>query len=79
MGFYINPGNGNFREIWNDDYIDKSGLISVINRSIDKKNRLSCVSRASGLYQQGDHRGYRTHKTKPHHCLIDFSMLPDPV
>lgn len=45
MGFYINPGNGNFREIRNDDYIDKSGLISVINKTIGRKNRLSCVSR----------------------------------
>ncbi len=45
MGFYINPGNGNFTEIRNDDYIDKSGLIAVLNQTIGKKNRLSCVSR----------------------------------
>ena len=31
MGFYINPGNENFRFIVNDENIDKSGLISVIN------------------------------------------------
>ena len=30
MGFYLNPGNENFRFIVNDEYIDKSGLISVI-------------------------------------------------
>lgn len=34
MGFYINPGNENFREIVNDEYIDKTGLISVINDTI---------------------------------------------
>ena len=45
MGFYINPGNENFREIVNDEYIDKSGLISVINATIGTKKRLSCVSR----------------------------------
>ncbi len=45
MGFCINPGNGNFKEIRNDDYIDKSGLIAVINITIGRKNRLSCVSR----------------------------------
>ncbi|MBR1636211.1 MAG: AAA family ATPase [Lachnospiraceae bacterium] len=45
MGYYINPGNENFKEIRNDEYIDKSGLISVINSTIGTKKRLSCVSR----------------------------------
>ncbi|MBQ7676831.1 MAG: AAA family ATPase, partial [Lachnospiraceae bacterium] len=45
MGFYINPGNENFRMIVNDEYIDKSGLISVINRTIGTKKKLSCISR----------------------------------
>ena len=45
MGFYINPGNENFKEILNDYYIDKTGLITVINNTLGKTNRLSCVSR----------------------------------
>ncbi len=45
MGFYINPGNENFRVIRNDYYVDKSGLISVINDTLGTWNRLSCVSR----------------------------------
>jgi len=45
MGFYINPGNENFRFIVNDEYIDKSGLISVVNKTINTKQMLSCVSR----------------------------------
>ena len=45
MGFYIDPGNENFRVIVNDEYIDKSGLIEVINDTIETKNMLSCVSR----------------------------------
>ena len=45
MGVYINPGNENFKEIRNDNYIDKSGLISVINKTIGTNKRLSCVSR----------------------------------
>ena len=45
MGFYINPGNENFKEIRNDEYIDKSGLISVLNKTIGTNKRLSCVSR----------------------------------
>ena len=45
MGFYINPGNENFREIVNDKYIDKSGLVAVINKTIGTNKRLSCISR----------------------------------
>ena len=45
MGFYINPGNENFRFIVNDEYIDKTGLISVINDTIGTKRMLSCISR----------------------------------
>ena len=45
MGFYINPGNENFRQILKDVYIDKSGLIAVINQTIETNRRLSCVSR----------------------------------
>ncbi|MBQ9242433.1 MAG: AAA family ATPase [Proteobacteria bacterium] len=45
MGIYINPGNEAFRVIRNDTYIDKSGLIGVVNRTIGKKNKLSCISR----------------------------------
>ncbi len=45
MGLYINPGDENFRQIRNDIYVDKSGLIGVINATIGKNNRLSCISR----------------------------------
>ena len=41
----MNPGNGNFKEIVRDDYVDKTGLVSVINGTIGRRNRLSCVSR----------------------------------
>lgn len=45
MGFYINPGYENFKEIRNDVYVDKSGLLSVLNETLGKSNRLTCVSR----------------------------------
>lgn len=45
MGIYLNPGNEGFRTARNGKYVDKSGMISLINRSLDTKRKLSCVSR----------------------------------
>ncbi len=45
MGNYINPGNSGFSEIRNDIYVDKTGLIGLINQTIDTPRRLTCVSR----------------------------------
>ena len=45
MGNYFDIGNQIFREIKDEDYVDKSGLIAVVNRTIHTRQRLSCVSR----------------------------------
>ena len=45
MGIYINPGNEAFRVKRNGTYIDKSGLIGVVNRSLGLPHKLSCISR----------------------------------
>ena len=45
MGVYINPGNTAFQGIRNDVYIDKSGLIHLINQTIETPRRLTCISR----------------------------------
>lgn len=45
MGTYVNPGNKAFAEIADKDYVDKSGLISVVNKTIGTKNKLTCISR----------------------------------
>lgn len=45
MGLYMNPGNLEFREMLNDVYVDKSGMLELINSSIDTPRRLTCVSR----------------------------------
>ncbi|MBQ9396628.1 MAG: AAA family ATPase, partial [Proteobacteria bacterium] len=44
MGIYINPGNKAFRVKRNGKYVDKSGLIGVVNRSVGQPNKLSCIS-----------------------------------
>ena len=45
MGTYLNPGNSGFARIRNDIYVDKSGLIALINQTIDTPRCLTCVSR----------------------------------
>ena len=46
MGIYLNPGNENFKEILKADiYVDKTMMISVTNKYIDKGNKFICISR----------------------------------
>lgn len=46
MGKYINIGNAGFSSVRNGEYVDKSGLISIINGTLFSERRLSCVSRS---------------------------------
>ena len=64
MGTYINIGNWGFQRARNGEYVDKSGLIAVINGSINTEHSFSCVSRcrrfgksmaAQMLYAYYDH------------------------
>lgn len=45
MGVYLNPGNSGFKVIRNGCYVDKTGLIGLINRTIGTKQKLTCISR----------------------------------
>lgn len=45
MGAYLNPGNNGFTSIIKTDYVDKTGLIGIINSRIDTKANLICISR----------------------------------
>ena len=45
MGTFINIGNEGFRSSRNSEYVDKSGLISVVNRTLFTRQRFSCVTR----------------------------------
>ena len=46
MGLYINKGNEGFRQIRNSEYVDKSGLIAVVNRTLFTCQKVSCVTRS---------------------------------
>ena len=45
MGAYVNPGNIAFDEINDENYVDKTMLISLVNERIRKKGKLICISR----------------------------------
>ena len=45
MGTYLNPGNSGFSEILDSGYIDKTGMIELINQRINTLNKLLCISR----------------------------------
>ena len=45
MGQYINLGNEGFQRIRNSEYVDKSGLIAVVNKTLFTEQCFSCVTR----------------------------------
>ena len=45
MGVYVNPGNEGFRQIVADEYVDKTGLIALVNTTIGRPRPLVCVTR----------------------------------
>ena len=46
MGTYINRGNCEFSDIVNSEYVDKTSLIPLINKTLNTECRYSCVSRS---------------------------------
>ena len=46
MGRYINRGNNDFSQALNSTYVDKTGLIAVINGTLFTEQRRSCVTRS---------------------------------
>ena len=45
MGIYVNIGNEAFLSSRKGEYVDKSGLIAVVNETLGTRFRFSCVSR----------------------------------
>ncbi len=45
MGTWLNPGNSGFERIIKGRYVDKTGMIGILNRAIGTPENLICVSR----------------------------------
>ena len=46
MGTYINLGKAGFQSARNSEYVDKSGLIAIVNKTLFTERRFSCVTRS---------------------------------
>ena len=45
MGQFIDRENYGFRCAINSNFIDKSGLLDILNRNMDSENKFMCISR----------------------------------
>lgn len=45
MGVFLNPGNEGFATALRSRYVDKTGLIGVVNKTLDTSDKLTCISR----------------------------------
>ena len=45
MSEFIDYGNSDFESVKNSKFVDKSGLLNVLNSNIDTEDRFMCISR----------------------------------
>ncbi|MCR4560368.1 MAG: ATP-binding protein [Bacteroidales bacterium] len=45
MSDFIDYGNYDFKRVKNSNFVDKSGLLNILNRNIDTENSFMCISR----------------------------------
>ena len=81
MGIYINIGNAGFQSARNGEYVDKSGLIAVMNGTLFTERRFGCVTRcrrfgksmaAKMLY------AYYDHSCDSRSLFADLGIAHDP-
>ena len=81
MGTYINIGNAGFQRARNSEYVDKSGLIAVVNSTLFTERCFSCVTRcrrfgkamaAKMLY------AYYDHSCDSRSLFADLQIAHDP-
>ena len=46
MGIYINTGNEAFKAVRNGEYVDKTGVVAVVNDTLFSERRFSCITRS---------------------------------
>lgn len=80
MGLFVNCGNGGFTSMRNSIYIDKSGLIGLVNRTIETEDRLTCISRPRRFgksYAARMLNAYYDHSCDSHRLFDDLKIAHD--
>ena len=81
MGLYINIGNAGFRSARNGEYVDKSGMIRVINAVLNTEQRFCCVTRARRFGKSMAAKmlcAYYDHSCDSRELFADLEIASDP-
>ncbi len=81
MGAYINVGNAGFQSARNGEYVDKSGLISIVNGALFTERRFSCVSRSRRFGKSVAAKmlnAYYDQSCDSRHLFADLEIASDP-
>ena len=81
MGTYINLGNAGFQSVRNGEYVDKSGLIAIVNNTLLTERRYSCVSRSRRFGKSIAAKmlcAYYDHSCDSRALFADLAIASDP-
>ena len=81
MGTYINLGNAGFQRVRNSEYVDKSGLISIVNGTLFTERSFSCVSRSRRFGKSVAAKmlcAYYDQSCDSRHLFADLEIASDP-
>ncbi len=81
MGRYLNPGNAGFVSIRAGEYVDKSGLIAEVNKTVGTQAKLTCLSRARRFgksYAAKMLAAYYDRSCDSHALFDDLAIAHDP-
>ena len=81
MGQFINIGNTGFQSSRNDEYVDKSGLIAVVNRTLFTERRFSCVTRCRRFGKSLAAKmlsAYYDHSCQSRELFADLEIVSEP-
>jgi len=81
MGAYINIGNAGFQRVRNSEYVDKSGLIAVVNSTLFTERSFSCVSRSRRFGKSVAAKmlcAYYDHSCDSRSLFSDLEIANDP-
>ena len=81
MGAYINLGSFGFQRVRNSEYVDKSGLIAIVNGTLFTERSFSCVSRSRRFGKSVAAKmlcAYYDQSCDSRHLFTDLEIAHDP-